>query len=142
MTVRLIKFRKEHLDCVDMREHERSVIRDDLIDGLESGACVTGLYNGRIITCGGICPTNYGNADIWQIPSIYVNDVNITYCKYIKKWIKKTVEELSLRRLETICLNDDLHDRWMSFLGFSKEGIKRKWVLERDYALWARLYEE
>lgn len=141
MTVKLVPFKKEHLDCMDMRAHEASIIRSDLIEGLEQGACVTGMYDGRIITCGGIIPTSFGNADIWQIPSVYVKDVKIVYCKYIRNWIDKTVNDLALRRLETLCLDDELHTRWMSFLGFQREGIKRQWVEGQDYALWARLYE-
>ena len=109
---------------------------------LENGIAITGIIDGRIISCGGINLGYFGNADIWQMPSIYVKDYTVVYGKYIRRWINETRKKYALHRLETTCLDDELHNRWMKFLGFEQEGKKRKWINGQDYIMWARLWED
>jgi hypothetical protein len=137
---RIIPFRKEHLACMEIREHESHLISDETLEGLEHSVAITGIVDGRIISCGGIIPYHHGNAEIWQIPSIYVQSVTLEYARFVRKWIEEQQRLFCLHRMETLCLDDELHNRWMRFLGFQKEGTKRKWVNDMDYCLWGRLF--
>jgi hypothetical protein len=139
--IRLVPFKKEHIDCMDVREHEKYLIDKELLAIFETGLAFTGVKEGKIISCGGLLVKAFGNADVWQIPSIYVSDVKLSYCKVIKNWLNEQAKELSLSRMETISLDDGLHDRWMSFVGFEKEGVKRRYINGKDYAMWGRLFE-
>jgi hypothetical protein len=139
--IKIVPFKKEHIDCMEVREHEKYLIDSEILEMFESGMAYTGIYDGRIISCGGLLLKPYGNADIWQIPSIYIKDVRLSYCKIITKWIKEQAHDLALNRMETISLDDGLHNRWMRFLGFEKEGVKRRLINGKDYAMWGRVFE-
>jgi hypothetical protein len=52
--VKIIPFKKEHAECMDIREHEKFLISEDLLENLEKGIAFTGIIDGRIISCGGI----------------------------------------------------------------------------------------
>lgn len=114
----------------------------DFIENIEhtSVAC-TGIIDGRIICCGGVIPHKTGNSDIWLLPSAYVSSVKLTFVKELRKWLFGVRENLQLNRMQTYCLNDDLHTRWMTFLGFEKEGVMRKYFQGQDYAIWGRTWE-
>ena len=117
------------------------LINNDTLAGLESGVAVTGIIDGRVISCGGLIPYHHGNAELWQIPSIYVKENFMIYGKYIKKWLEDQRLIFQIRRMETICLPDELHDKWMSFLGFECEGTKKKWIYDIDYKMWGKVWE-
>lgn len=136
---KIIPFKKEHIECMDVRTHEAHLINDETLAGLEQSVAITGIQDGRIISCGGFIPYHHGNADAWQIPSVYIEACAKEYALYVYKWLDKTAKEYGLRRLETLCINDEFHDRWMSFMGFEEEGIKRQWLNETDYKMWGRI---
>lgn len=138
---RIIPYKKEHIECMDVRAHESHFLNDNTLSGLDNGYAYTGIHSGRVIACFGVIPYHSGNAEIWQIPSVYVQDHIIDYCKYTRKFLKDVADELQLRRMETLCLDDELHTRWMKFLGFESEGLKRKWIGDNDYRLWGKLWE-
>lgn len=137
---RIIPYKKEHIDCMDVREHETHLLDDQTLAGLDNGFAFTGIHSGRIIACFGLIPYHSGNAEIWQIPSVYVKNHIIDYCKYTKEWLSSMAYELQIRRMETLCLDDKLHTRWMTFLGFESEGVKRQWIGQDDYRLWGKIW--
>lgn len=140
---KIIPFKAEHLECMDMRDHEKALVSgNNVMKSVEQGSiAVTGIIDGRIICCGGIVPLNSGSSEIWLIPSIYVSNVTITFCKELRKWLFGVRENLGLNRMQTACINDALHDRWMEFLGFEKEGIMKKYSNGMDFAMWGKIWE-
>lgn len=138
---RIIPYKKEHIECMDVRAHESYLLNDQTLAGLDNGYAFTGIHSGKVIACFGVIPYHNDNAEIWQIPSVYVQDYVMDYCKYTRKFLKDIANELQLRRMETLCLDDELHTRWMRFLGFQSEGVKRKWIGNDDYRLWGKLWE-
>lgn len=59
----------------------------------------------------------------------------------LKKFIDATAKWLKAKRLETTSLDCDILNRWHKFLGFEKEGTKRKYYGGKDYNIWGRLWE-
>ncbi len=141
MSLRFVPFKAAHLEVMEMRGHELALLEQEGLGEIE-GLAITGVSDGRIISCGGIILQPFGNAYIWQIPSIYVKTITMEYAKFIRHWLMEQADELKLNRMETLCLDDDLHNRWMNFLGFEKEGVKKRWCHGKDYVLWARLWGE
>jgi hypothetical protein len=128
---------------MDIREHERHLLSlEGYAEGMQarSIAC-TGIVDGRIVCCGGVIPYQNGNADIWLIPSVYVSTVKMTFTKELKKWLFGVRDDLCLNRMQSYCLDDELHNRWMRFLGFEREGLARKYHQGKDYALFGRIWE-
>lgn len=137
---RLIPFKKEHLEVMDVREHEMAVLGfSDHISNLEkSSIAITGITDGRVICCGGVMPFGTGNAEVWLIPSIWVSKYPIIFQKTLKKWLLNVRNDLALTRMQTACINDDMHNNWMQNLGFEREGLMRNYFNGVDYAMFGR----
>lgn len=139
---RIIPFKKEHLECMEMREHESRMMDVSVMEYFESGEGYTGLVDGVIVACFGVVVTSDGRGEVWQVPSKFVEKYARTYCRYTKNWLMGVQADYGLRRMETISLDDALHNRWMKYLGFEKEGVKRKLFFDKDYAMWGRIWEQ
>lgn len=138
----LITFKKEHIDCMVMREHEKllNITLEELKVLEETSIAVTGIDDGRIIACGGVIVNRFGSGDIWLIPSIYCKDYSMMFLRNVKKWLIQVQKDLGLSRLQTHTIDDELHAKWMMFLEFEKEGVMRKSFNGLDYAMWGKLW--
>lgn len=140
--MKLIKFKKEHLECMDIRDHEKHFLEiQGIVEYLVNSIAVTAILDGRVVCCGGVSPFAMGNAEIWLLPSIYLPEYKKTLCRAIKTWLLEIRDTLSLRRMQTDCLDDDLHNSWMEFLGFDREGTRKKYFNEKDYGVWGKVWE-
>jgi len=128
---------------MDLRDHEKSLVVDfERVKALEAASiAVTGLDKGVVVACGGITPFLSGNAEIWLIPSIYFKEHAHTAVPEIMRWLFEVRENLQLNRMETSCIDDDLHTRFMEALGFECEGLKRKFYMGIDYKMWGRVWD-
>jgi hypothetical protein len=140
--VKIIPFKKEHLECMDIRPHEQALVQDiEAMAQLEknSVAC-TGLYKGVLICSGGVTPFGNGNADIWLIPSVHVANVTFVFARHLRRWVFGVRKDLALSRMQSACIDDDLHNNWMSFLGFEKEGVMKKYHGGVTYNMWGQIW--
>jgi RimJ/RimL family protein N-acetyltransferase len=139
---KLIQFKKEHLDVMDIASHEAELIKGGNVEVLQdNGVSFTGIIDGRVIACGGVVPNRYGAGEVWMIPSTLLSAHKFEACKAIKEWLCGVSVELGLRRLQTHCVDDDFHAAWMTFLGFEKEGVLRQYIKGIDYVIWGKLWE-
>jgi len=138
---KIVKFKVEHIDLMCLREHEQSIVGQPArMKALEEASiAVTGVADGRIVLCGGVMPYLAGTADVWLLPSIYLPNHAKTVIPKLKEWLYNVREDLALTRLETSCLDDALHTRWMKWLGFEQEGIRRKFYMGKDYVMWSKI---
>lgn len=140
----LIPFKKEHLDIMQLRGHEQEVLELSPHTGAileQSTISRTGIIDGRIIACGGVSKTLYGSGELWLIPSIYLPEHGTTYLRFVLDWLGDVACAFSMKRMQTACLDDDLHNKYMEFLGFEKEGKMKRYALDKDYCLWGRQWE-
>lgn len=140
--VRIIPFKAEHVDCLDMREIEAKmhIGFDTFKEAEKSCVAVTGLLDGRIMLCGGIRPFLDYTAEIWLLPSVYLASAPVTVGKRVRRWLFDTRKDMSLKRLQTCCIDDAFHARWMVYLGFEKEGVLRRYNFGMDYGIWGRIW--
>ena len=139
MSYRPVPFKKEHLEVMDLRQHEADLLRDtDYAASLESGVNCTGLVDGRIICCGGVMVLHGGTANIWLLPSVHIDKATKTFVKGLREWLFTVREELGLYRMQSACVDDELHNRWMRSLGFKIEGVLNKFFDGNDYVMYAR----
>ncbi len=142
MEAKIIPFKKEHLECMEVREHERQIIAnpDRLLMLEQTCIACTGMTDGRVVCCGGVHPFDNGSAEIWLIPSIYVNQYVMKFARELKKWLFGVRENLALHRMQTACIDDELHNNWMTFLGFRKVGYLEKYYNGVTYNMWERIW--
>lgn len=123
---------------MDLREHEKDILKYGYAKTLEDSVAITGIVDGRIVCCGGVNIMAGGNADIWLIPSLHLPRHAKTFIRGLRDWLWGVRKDFQLTRMQTVCLNDDLHNRWMKYLGFEKEGIMKKFHNNTDYVMYGR----
>lgn len=60
----------------------------------------------------------------------------------IRGLIQQYMKEQKAMRLETVSRADETLHKWHQFLGFTHEGIKRKYMFGKDYDCWAIVEED
>ena len=77
----------------------------------------------------------------YRIAILVGQDLSISRMKMMKKFMKDTAKDLKAVRLETDSIDDDILNRWHKMLGFSLEGVKRKFNGVDDYNIWAMTWD-
>lgn len=127
-----------------MRPHELDVVNLSANTGEmleQSTVARTGVIDGRVIACGGVVKNVFGNGEVWLIPSIYLPEYRVTYLRLVLDWLDDVSKAFEIKRMQTACLDDDMHNAYMGYLGFAKEGQMKQYALGKDYCFWGRLWE-
>jgi len=98
---------------IDMRDHEKSMDLDYIDILYLSDISKTVVENGEILTIYGM----FANDGMWQIPSNLIRD---NMFRYVRNCLKPIKELIKGRDAFSICLDDELHNRWMRFIGFER----------------------
>jgi len=151
--IKKIDFHVEHINMLSPRDYElRTVFNEEsfvnrlgMLQGIREspdffGDSWTFIVDGRILSCLGFLEIYKGVAEIWQIPSIFLERHVFAFSKAIKQLIENVAKEFKYQRFQTTSPDDDLHERWMKFLGFEKEGVLRRYVNGEDFIQYARLF--
>lgn len=143
-TFDIYEFEIGHLDLMDVRDWEARLIdREQLIRLKEVATLYTVAVGSEIIAVMGHMFRWAGVYEVFIIPSRHID--SFSYKKAFVKAARELLADLeaagSLVRLQTSALDDDLHNKWMTSIGFESEGIMRKYRGNRDYKMWARLYD-
>lgn len=145
----IVAFHPRHLEVAVVREYEEAFLKRlegayDKIEALakRSVEAVTLLHDGRIITCCGFLMLMPGVCELWQIPSIYAQQSPLLFSKAMKLFVEIIAQNFNVRRMQTTAPADELHDRWLEFLGFECDGILRHYSGENQHhKMWSRLWE-
>lgn len=143
----MIPFEMKHIDMIEAREHEATGllqmdgIRDKLASLSEhSVECGTFMAGDEIVCCAGFVRLWDGVAEIWIIPSVHVPKHVRAFARTFKDYVERIVGELGYHRVQTSCLNDKLHRRWMKWLGLVPEGVMVKFTDKKeDFCMFARV---
>lgn len=82
---------------------------------------------------------------LWEVfiyPSKHVPEYGMMFARYVRKvlhgLIKNRNKHVPVHRVQTEALDDRLHNRWMKFMGFTCDGLMRKYSpTQQDYKLWS-----
>lgn len=134
---KVMPFHPAHLDCMDMREHEAGLVTDSaMADIAANSICKTAMYDGRVICCWGYRDTGHGTAEVWLLPSVRLSEMPLSFFKGVKAELNKIMQ--GFNRMQTHCLDDELHNRWMSFIGFNRECVLKRFWNGADLVLWGK----
>jgi len=145
--MKVIPFNREHLTLLDAREHEREKVIPFIMPGFldlaeRSPYTYSMVKDGRVVTCMGCFQLWNGVWEIWQIPSIYVPQYAKDYCVTIRGILDTAARRINIWRMQTVSPADELHDRWMKFIGFECEGTFKEYSrFKQDFRMWVRRYE-
>lgn len=141
----IINFRAEHIKLEELRAHERDfllslgpIANAKLKLTEESGPGWTVLKDGQFVAAAGAIHYFGVTAEVWQFPGLLVPKFVHSYAKVFRAFTDELSEQYA--RLQTICLDDETHNRWMAFLDFKKEGVHPRYGFdEKQYATFARV---
>lgn len=148
MEPEIIPFNAEHLEVAKIRNHELSGIlsvpqmKDRLKYLTDCGEAMTLMYDGRIITFSGFYIIWPGVAEVWNIPTIYLPQHARMFARKIKGYLTAIAETFNLHRMQTAAPDNELHERWLTWIGFTKEGTMPQYTFKKEtYCMWGRLFK-
>lgn len=144
---KIIPFKVEHLEVMNIRDYELNTtfqIANAQI-GLkvfeQSKTAGTIIYDGRVIAIMGLQELWPGVCELWVIPSVYLPEYALPFARTIRKALNSGILD-NYRRVQIQAVDDKLHNRWLKFLNFKKEGTFKKFdQLGNDMNMWARVKE-
>lgn len=145
INAKTIPFKVEHLEVMDIRDYELQTTfqLQNVQAGLkileQSKTAGTIFYDGRVIAIMGLQELWPGVCELWVFPSKYLKAYAIPFARTIRKAITSGILS-GYHRVQIQALDDDLHNRWIKFLGFEKEGTLRRYdKFGNDYNMWSRV---
>lgn len=133
-----------HLDLLEYREQDtrfgEPFYAERIKTLVEYATTGTVVSDGRIIGVIGYMIMWPGVAEVYLIPSKYLPEYALPFARLVKRYLASIVSSHNLHRLQTASPSDELHDQWMTFLGFTCEGTLKEFTQHKqDYKQWALL---
>ena len=125
--VKIIDFHPEHLNLMDIREHEIENVlsikysRERIKVLTDTGTSGTIIYDGKILGVMGIFDMWKGVCEVWVLPSNNILQHKLVFARTIKKYLKSILNLNFYNRVQVTALDDDLHNRFFHWLGFKLE---------------------
>jgi len=143
---KVIPFKKEHLEVMEIRDYEKQTVceRPEFKRAMAiwetSRIAGTIVYDGRILAIMGSLDLWPGVCELFVLPSKYLSQYPIPFARCIKHAIYNSGMFDNYGRVQIQAADDKLHNRWLKFLNFEKEGTLRKYGLAgEDINMWARV---
>jgi hypothetical protein len=141
-----IPAKKEHFELLDLRDIETETLAMDT-HGLEKcmalvdiSIALTMVHKGIVLGIMGYYQLWPGVLEVWILPSKHIAENKFVYLRTVRRHIDQLVKTPGVHRLQTTCINDDLHTSWMDFLGFLPEGCMAQYSSDKkDYVMWSRI---
>lgn len=144
---KILPFKVEHIEVMDIREYEFKTVFQlkNVQAGLkvfeQSKTAGTIVCDGRIIAIMGLQELWRGVCELWVIPSKYVREYTLPFARTLRKAMDSGILN-NYHRVQIRACDDDLHNRFLKFLRFEKEGTLKKYdTLGNDMNMWARVKE-
>lgn len=147
MTFRVIPFEPEHFEQLQVQKAQKYF--SDYVQNYanygkilkETGLAFTGITDEGIVGCSGVVYRNPKVVEAWAVLSILFPKYSFQATKAILKFLK---EHQELHRVQ-IAVNLEFQQghRWAQMLGFTPEGIMKKYdEFGNDHMLYAKVSED
>ncbi len=147
--IRAIDYKLEHLFDMHINFDKYPICKNRIVllsTVLSNGITKTIISNGgEVLAIISVLIMHTGTATVSIIPSEKAHkDKKVSFIRGIlslRDELENIVRENNLRRIETASVDDEEHNRWMEYLGFSAEGIKQMYGINgEDFIMWAKLW--
>lgn len=142
--MQIIPFEIEHFDMMTL--DEKGFVSKENRAMFEAypkiGPAITLLNDSlEIVACAGVIMGFEGVGEFWMIPGKLVPKYPKSVWKEAKAFIDDSVERFKLCRIQATIREVDLKAiRWIERLGFEREGLMRRYGLDRlNYFMYARV---
>jgi hypothetical protein len=136
--IKVVRYRKG--DAFRLPGHMREAYAEQLDNAFLSGEAFTGMAEGVLAFCCGICLYWAGHAEVWLIMG-YPADKYIASFKIIRDLLERMIQKHNLFSLTAHCdKNWEAANRIVRHLGFSLEASLRNYGPQREtYNLYGRI---
>ena len=145
--IKAIPFEMAHLDLIVPNDEDvkrYGEISSKMHHPLaELSVAWSGVYDGRILLCGGVFQCSNHTAHCWTLISKFAKLYPIPVVRAIKNQLENIMQDMGLHRVETSNI-EDAHDhhKWCRLLGFEEEGVMRYYDdQKRNYIRFAKFME-
>jgi hypothetical protein len=108
-----------------------------IAENLARGPAFT-LTNGQPIACGGILIMWKGVGEGWVVTSHLVEEHPILFAKTVWRGLEDIIKKHKLERVQTLVdAEHKVSQKWVTRMGFHKEGLMVKYIGGRDYFRYA-----
>ena len=146
--VETLQFHPKHFECMDIRKQEKDSLftLPDIYERFEdhvktSVQSATFIIDGRVLFCAGFVRVWDGVGDFWMVPSTYCKQYPLAFYRIVRRYLKVIPQTFKLHRIQTTSYDDQFHEKWMSKLGFKKEGTMRQFNRDKtNMCVYGRLF--
>lgn len=148
--LKIVEYKEEHINKIEFREYDvkfgfasdKNCLEMAKVM-LQLGNPYTIFLNDKILSILTVHKLWDGVGEAFQIPSIYAKEYSTIFARAAKKILNNYIKTLVLHRVQTTTQNDSEHIRWMKFLGFTLEGMLKKYTMNKeDYLQWGKIVKE
>jgi hypothetical protein len=104
------------------------------------GRAIAAVENDTVLAIATWLTPVVGVFDLGMWASDNIHEKRTGYLRFMRGAVKNLVEmsHTAVRRIQTTSYADEVHDRWMKWLGFECEGTLKKYAPDgRDIRVWA-----
>ncbi len=135
----------EHLASIQAQEYQLSQVGGSVVDSKVLYTHARALiHEDVVLACFGVAPLWSG---VWQAWSLLSEDVltkhPICLSRHVKHWLEQIEREEGMHRVQAAVADGHRSaHRWISWLGFQREGLMHNYGLEGhgDFYLYARVH--
>jgi hypothetical protein len=145
--VQIIPFKAEH--AIELADNLREDLKHSPISWQQmqnnefAGPAFTGLYEGKVVGCGGMVIMG-DRAVAWALFSRDIKKLQLSFFKYVKKYLEMIVAVCDIKRLEAhIQTGFPEAEVFAQHLGFEREGVPMKnFIGGHDYLMYVKHKEQ
>ncbi len=147
--VNVIDYELDHLFNISIDFNKYPICQNNitiLAQLFENGISKTILdYNKKPIAIVSVMIIHEGVACVYIVPSKEAHGSKrksfISAILRLRSELEDIARMYKLRRIETLTVDDDKHNRWMQYMGFVCDGTKQMYgVNGEDFNMWSRLW--
>jgi hypothetical protein len=143
---KIVPFKIEHLDLMELRDEEARLVALDpskYAALAELGWGGTMMFDGRILGALGYFEMWPGVFEVWVIPTVYVPQYARVFLRTVRGYLDRMEETHPVHRFQSPALADPMHDHWMKHCGFVEEGVMPKYsAFKQDFKMWGRVVDD
>jgi len=132
----LAPFIPEHLALMRIKDNAKEVAGNPEIGvKLMHLGAKTLFYRGTPLAVMGYVPLISGVCEVFVLATEDQRDHPLVFARTVKKELMAL--KIEYRRIQAIAANDKFHARWLSWIGFKREGWLKKYGLHgEDMVMW------
>lgn len=143
------KFRAEHLDRIDFQWWDELALKDPRVDYRKyltafalAGTSWTGISEGKVYACWGVCPIWTGVGEAWLTCSKDISRKALPMHRGAKLFMEHAARKMKLHRIQVLVRSDVVHlNKWISALYFEHEATLERYGPDMsDTNLYRRLF--